>query len=149
MTIKPLNILLADDNLDDHFFFERALKELKISVNLKTVRDGEELMNYLYRSSEQLPDIIFLDLNMNCKNGFECLVEIKETENLKDISIVILSTSIPQDKNYELGMISNLFKLGASVFICKPNEPGQLKQAISHALSMVKEDTGLKYIINA
>ena len=143
-----MNILLAEDDIDDHTFFEKAVKESNESANITIVRDGEELMKYLI-NSKQLPDILFLDLNMPRKNGFECLVEIMEDENLQDLPIVILTTSFPQDKNYELGMISHLFKLGVNVFIRKPNNFGQLKHVILQALSLATENTGIKYILNA
>ena len=149
----PLNILLADDDIDDRAFFEKALKEVAISTHLTTVNDGEQLMKYLADNSKQLPNILFLDLNMPRKNGFECLVEIRENEMLNDLSVVIFSTSYPQDKSYELGMISNLFNLGARVYIRKPTDFDQLKQLIDHALRMVVEkvvsNIRLKYILNA
>ena len=144
-----MNILLAEDDKGDIYLFEKAVNELEIPVNLKTVRDGEELMNYLSKHSEELPNILFLDLNMPRKNGFECLVEISENEKLKDLIVIILSTSFPQDKNYELGMISHLFKLKASIFIRKPNDFALLKQVISHSLTLTKESNELKYILNA
>ena len=118
---SPLNILLADDDSDDRLFFDKALKELTILNTLTTVHDGEHLMKYL-SENKQLPDVLFLDLNMPQKNGFECLVEIKENEKLKDLYVVMFSTSIPKDKHYELNMISNLFKFGASDFICKSGD---------------------------
>ena len=149
----PLNILLADDDKDDRSFFEKALKEVSISTNLITVNDGEHLMKYLADNSEQLPNVLFLDLNMPRKNGFECIVEIRENEKLKDLSVVIFSTSYPQDKSYELGMIGNLFNLGAHVYIRKPTDLNQLKQLLDHSLRMVVEkvisNIRLKYILNA
>src|ERR1035437_3509973 len=149
----PLNILLADDDKDDSSFFEKALKEVAISTNLTTAKDGEHLMKYLADNSEQLPNFLFLDLNMPRKNGFECIVEIRENEKLKDLSVVIFSTSYPQDKHYELGMIGNLFNLGARVYLRKPTDYNQLKQLIDHALRMVVEkvvsNVRSKYILNA
>ena len=149
----PLNVLFADDDSDDRSFFEKALKEVAISTNLTTVNDGELLMKYLADNSEQLPNVLFLDLNMPRKNGFECLCEINENEKLKDLSVVIFSTSYPQDKSYELGMISNLFNLGAHVYIRKPTDLNQLKQLLDHSLRMVVEkvvsNIRLKYILNA
>jgi len=148
--MKKINrILLADDDRADHMLFEKAFKELNEPPNITIVNDGEDLIKYLTKHSEQLPDIIFLDLNMPRKNGFESLVEIREIEKLKDLPIVIFSTSFPQDKNYELGMISNLFKLGANVFIRKPNNFEQLKHVILQALPLATENTGIKYILNA
>jgi CheY-like chemotaxis protein len=149
----PLNVLLADDDTDDRFLFDKALMEIPIATHLTTVHDGEQLMDYLSDNSENLPHILFLDLNMPRKTGFECLCEISENEKLKDLSVVIFSTSYPQDKSYELGMINNLFKLGARVYIRKPGDFEQLKKTIQHALPMASEEIfsngQLKYILNA
>ena len=78
--MKPMNILLADDDADDCFFFEKALREIPMATQLTTVNDGERLMDHLSKNMEQLPDVLFLDLNMPRKSGFECLTEI--TENI-------------------------------------------------------------------
>lgn len=88
-----LNILLADDDKDDCFFFKKALEELLFPTHLDIVRDGEKLMKYLFENCSRLPDVLFLDLNMPRKNGAECLVEIKSDKRLKDIPIIIYSTS--------------------------------------------------------
>ena len=144
MSSKHLIILLADDDIDDCFIFKKALEELPLSTNLSTVYDGEELMDYLSENSEHLPDVLFLDLNMPRKTGFECLAEIKENEKLKDIPVVMFSTSYPRDKNYELDMIDRLSKIGAYHYIRKPGDFAKLKQAIHQALIMVAEKISLK-----
>lgn len=105
---KPisLNILLADDDKDDRFFFAKALKELSIPSKLITVGDGEKLMKYLSENSEHLPDLLFLDLNMPRKNGSECLAVIRSNEKFKHIPVIIYSTSINDtiaDVLYEKG----------------------------------------------
>jgi CheY-like chemotaxis protein len=112
------------------------LKELPVSFNLTTVADGAQLMNYLRQNSEHLPDILFLDLNMPCKNGFECLCDIKEDETLKDIRVVMFSTSFPQNRKFEDDLINSLFRMGAHHYIRKPVEFAQLKQVIHQALTM-------------
>lgn len=66
---KQLNNLLADDVRDDRFFFDKALKTVPISTHLPTVKDWEELMNFLVKDIKQLSDVIFLNLNMPRKNG--------------------------------------------------------------------------------
>src|ERR1017187_951642 len=129
----PLNILLVDDDTDDSSFFEKALKKIPIATHLSTVNDGEELMNYLSENSDTLPDVIFLDLNMPRKNGFECLAEIKENEKLKDIFVVMFSISFPQDKEYELYMIKKLLKMGAHYHIIKTHDFEQLQKSVHDA----------------
>ena len=134
-----LNILLAEDDQDDRDFFDKALKEIPIPTHLTTVNDGEQLMNYLYKNSEHLPNVLFLDLNMPRKNGFECLCEIKEDEKLKDLLVVMFSTSYPRDSQYEEDMINRLLKIGAHDFIRKSDNLAQLKQFINQVINRVAE----------
>jgi CheY-like chemotaxis protein len=147
MKIKELNILLADDDLDDCLFFKQAVQELWLSVQLTTVHDGEQLMNYLTENPEGLPDVLFLDINMPRKNGMECLAEIKRNPKLKYIPVVMFSTSNSWDT------INTLFKSGSHVYIHKPSDFAQLKQVIHHALPIAAEKiysrNPLKYILNA
>ena len=105
---SPLNILLADDDTDDCIFFENALKEICIETNLAIVHDGEQLLKYLLENSSRALaiDVIFLDLNMPRKNGFESLAEIKENDNLKHIPVVMFSTSYPRDLMYEKDIVN-------------------------------------------
>ena len=130
----PIKILLADDDKDDRFFFEKALKELSVRHMLVTVNDGEQLMDYLSKNLKHLPDVIFLDLNMPRKNGFECLTEMKENKKLEHIPVVMFSTSYPRDKNYEANMINMLYKIGAVDFIRKPDDFSVLKKVIYDSL---------------
>ena len=128
------HIILADDDLDDRFFFEKALKEIPIPNRLTTVRDGEDLMNYLHANTDQLPDVLFLDLSMPRKTGFECLTEIKEDEKLKDLPVIMLSTSFPRDNKYEQNIINMLYTIGAMDYIRKPGDYQKLKEVIHTAL---------------
>lgn len=133
----PLNILLVDDDADDRAFFDKALGEIPIEVNLITLNDGEQLMDYLATNSEQLPDVLFLDLSMPRKSGFECLTEMKDNIKLKELPVVMFSTSYTQDFNYELSMINVLYKLGAQDYIRKPGDIAELKKLIFHSLCKV------------
>jgi CheY-like chemotaxis protein len=147
MSLKSLNVLLADDDNDDCHFFKNALEDLPLLTHLTIVHDGEQLMNYLSEHSDNLPDIIFLDLSMPRKNGLECLSEIKKDVKLKDLSLVMLSTSNSKDT------ISNVFRMGANIYIHKPGDFAQLKQVINHALPIASEildsRSPVKYILNA
>jgi CheY-like chemotaxis protein len=133
----PLNILLADDDSDDRFFFVKALQEISIATDIHTVNDGEQLMDYLTLNDENIPDILFLDLNMPRKNGFECLFELKDNSKLKSIYVIMFSTSYPRDLNYEIDMIKRLYKIGAQDYIRKPSDFEQLKQVIHFAINKV------------
>jgi CheY-like chemotaxis protein len=139
MILNHLNILLAEDDTDDCTFFDNALKEIPIATYLTIVHDGEKLMSYLSENSDLLPDVLYLDLSMPRKNGFECLTEIKETPLLKDLVVVVFSTSFPQNMIYEENMINLLLKIGAHDYIRKSGDLSLLQKAIHKTLNMVVE----------
>ena len=118
-TEKGLYIMLADDDSDDRFFFSEVLEEYK-HVALESIEDGVKLMNAL-NSRAKLPDLIFLDLNMPGKNGVECLSEIRQQDKLKDIPVIIFSTSSSKKD------IDETFDLGANLYITKPHSFKVLK----------------------
>ncbi len=130
MSKQIKNLLLADDDLDDCTFFKDALEELKVSATLSTVNNGVELMNFLLAHVNNLPDIIFLDLNMPLKTGLECLSEIKENNRLKYIPVIIFSTSL------NINVTNLVYEKGAQYYIRKPGEFSKLKKVINDALMM-------------
>ena len=134
MNIKQLDILLADDDTDDCLFFKDALSQMPIATHLTAVQDGEQLMQLLNRKTNKLPQLLFLDLNMPRKNGFECLIEIKQHKNLSAMPVVIFSTS------YEQEVVNLLYKNGAQYFIRKPPEFRQFKKIIFHVLTLITQD---------
>ncbi len=129
---KTLYVLLADDDLDDCIMFEKALKELPINTNLKTVYDGDDLLKELSLKNNGLPDLIFLDLNMPRINGAECLHIIKTSEELKKIPVIIFSTSIHET------LARKLIDKGAKECIQKPSSFRELKNVISNTLSALQ-----------
>ena len=133
MTPENLNLFLADDDKDDCLFFQDALGELPLSAQLTTVHNGEQLMQLLTERIGELPQVLFLDLNMPRKNGFECLSEIKLDENLKSIPVIIFSTS------FELDVVNLLYKKGGQYYIRKPAEFSQLKKVIHEALILIAQ----------
>lgn len=130
ISLSPIHILLADDDKDDNILFQDILNELPLSTRLTTVFNGEQLMQLLNETEEQLPDILFLDLNMPRKNGLTCLLEIKRSEKLKLLSVIIYSTS------YEPEVVSLLYRNGATHYIRKPNSYNQLKKLVYQALTL-------------
>jgi CheY-like chemotaxis protein len=134
MRPKQLNILLADDDADDCLFFEEAISELVPPTTFTAVHDGEQLMKLLSNKINKLPNVIFLDLNMPRKNGFECLTEIKKNKALKDLPVVIFSTSFEQE------VVNQLYQNGAHFFIRKPSEFSLFKKIILYAITLMKEN---------
>ncbi|NWF60821.1 MAG: response regulator [Fischerella sp.] len=116
-----ITILMADDDEDDCMLAREALAESRLANDLHIVRDGEELMDYLYQrgryadpKSSPRPGLILLDLNMPKKDGREALKEIKNDPELRQIPVVVLTTSKAEEDIYRT------YDLGANSFIIKP-----------------------------
>jgi CheY-like chemotaxis protein len=127
------HILLADDDKDDQLLFKEALEEIPLSTNLTIVQNGEQLMQSLNDKRKELPDVLFLDLNMPRKNGFTCLSEIKQSERLKQFPVIIYTTS------YEPEIVNLLYKNEAQYYIRKPNNFEHLKKAVNKALTLTEQ----------
>jgi two-component system, response regulator len=118
---KSITILVAEDDEDDRLLTEEALEENRLANDLHFVEDGEELMDYLLHrgnysdpNSAPRPSLILLDLNMPRKDGREALKEIKADPSLRQIPIVVLTTSKAEED------ILRTYDLGVSSFIAKP-----------------------------
>ncbi|MDR7370177.1 response regulator [Flavobacterium aquidurense] len=122
MTYK--NILQIDDDSDDCELFMEALEAVSDTTYTAMYNPVEALRKL--RQKEISPDIIFLDLNMPIMSGLEFLTEIKKEEVLKEIPIIIFSTSQLDD------IIREAKALGAYDFISKPNNFNDLKRILSH-----------------
>ncbi|MEM9152370.1 MAG: response regulator [Cyanobacteria bacterium P01_F01_bin.3] len=118
---KSITILVAEDDEDDRLLMQEALEENRLANNLHFVEDGEELMDYLLHrnayadpTSAPRPSLLLLDLNMPRKDGREALQEIKANPDLRQIPIVVLTTSKAEED------ILRTYDLGVSSFIAKP-----------------------------
>ena len=116
---KPITILMADDDDDDRRLTKEALLEGRLVNDLRFVENGEELLDYLrhqgkYASGEvPRPGLILLDLNMPRKDGRTVLREIKSDPELRQIPVVVLTTSKADEdvfKSYDLGVNSYIVK---------------------------------------
>jgi len=118
---NPIVILLADDDEEDRMMTCDALAESRLSNDIYCVSDGEDLMDYLYHRGNHAPPapsprpgLILLDLNMPKKDGREALREIKADPTLRQIVVVVLTTSKADED------ILRSYDSGASSFITKP-----------------------------
>lgn len=128
---KQLHVLLAEESKRDCLLFSRALGEIPVPTVLKSVNDGRELMKYLLKT-ETLPDLIFLDFNMPCKSGAECLAEIKQNKKLRRIPIIVYSDLL------HLDVADILYEQGAHYYIRKM-EYTELKLTLHKILNMYKK----------
>ena len=127
MSQTHTTIFYADDDVDDLDFFNEVAKEINQSVSL--FEDGAQLLNQL-RNPPPAASVIFLDLNMPVKSGFDVLTEIKSSKEIENIPVVILTTSNNPDD------VKLSKKLGANLYIRKPASIGGLRKAVSHVLSI-------------
>lgn len=118
---KEVIILVADDDPDDRLMFKDSFEETGMHNTVHFVNDGEELLDYLMRrgtyaslTNVRLPGLILLDLNMPKKDGREALKEIKGNPSLRQIPVVVFTTSKAEED------ICRSYELGVNSFICKP-----------------------------
>ncbi len=138
MNEAPVNLLLADDDIDDCQFFKEALDELPVPSSLSTVNDGVQLMELLTAKQVMLPDLLFLDLNMPRKNGIDCLSEIKDNQKLRQLPVIIYSTSFDHE------VVDMLYEKGAHHYIRKPGEFSNLKKVILKAITITSQNDRAK-----
>jgi len=144
----PFVVLMADDDEDDCLFVELAFQEMGIAHDLHFVDDGPELLDYLYdeggfsdREGHPRPDLILLDLNMPLMDGREALKRIKSDPALKDIPVLVLTTSRDKDD-------INVTRLaGASSFLPKPEVFEDLIEKLSRFCHAVIHNPNVPFIV--
>ena len=118
MERRSITILLAEDDPDDRMLVADAVAEGRLVNELRSVEDGEELMDYLHQRGKHAgaprPGLILLDLNMPKKDGREALREIKADPSLRQIPVVVLTTSKAEED------VFRSYDLGANSFVTKP-----------------------------
>jgi CheY-like chemotaxis protein len=128
MQTRPAELLLVEDNPGDVRLTIEALKEGKVINNLTVVKDGEEAIAALRRQGRYLnaarPDLILLDLNLPKKGGLEVLEEIKQDPDLRQIPVVVLTTSRAEQD------ILNTYNQHANCYIVKPVDLNQFMDVV-------------------
>ncbi|MEX0886865.1 MAG: response regulator [Phycisphaeraceae bacterium] len=119
--LKPITILMADDDPDDQMMARYALAANRVINDLRFVDDGEQLLQYLRREGRYAnrgesprPGLILLDLNMPRKDGRQALAEIKSDPNLRCIPVIALTTSRAEED------VARSYSLGVNSYITKP-----------------------------
>jgi CheY-like chemotaxis protein len=127
--MKEIFILIAEDDADDRFLLQAAFEENGFKDRLQFVENGVELIEYLLslksNGDDNMPRFILLDLNMPKKDGREVLKELKQHPDLKNIPVVIFSTT-----NNEAEM-RRCYELGANSYITKPNSFESLLKTVA------------------
>lgn len=129
MKTGNFNIFYTDDDSDDKEIFKEIINEIHPDYSIEFQSDGLELLNHL-KEINYKPDILFLDINMPYTDGFQVLSEIRQNSAIKDLPIVILSTS------NDVEAIARAKESGANLYICKPNSYSKLKDILAELLSL-------------
>jgi CheY-like chemotaxis protein len=124
----PHTILLVDDDIDDHEFFSIAISKLNENMQLLKAENGQQAFSLL-QSIEQLPDFVFLDLNMPAVDGKQFLRMIKEEPKFSDLYVVVYTTSSNEDD------VKETMALGAKHYITKPDNINEIVHKLSFLLS--------------
>jgi CheY-like chemotaxis protein len=135
------HILLADDDMDHALIFGKVLKKEYPSIDVSYVSDGEHLLSFVRQNTV---DLLFLDLNMPCKSGYECLQEIRRDPALKELPIIVYSSSA------HLSDIQKSFIHRADFYVVKPFNSEHLKTALQTILSLNWKQNPMRhyYFIN-
>jgi CheY-like chemotaxis protein len=127
--MSPIHILLVEDNEGDIMLTTEALEEARISNKTSVVKDGEAAIHFLNKegiyANATSPDLILLDINLPRKNGHEVLKYVKTSEKLKQIPVIILTTSSSEKD------IMDSYKNYANCYITKPVEITEFIKEIS------------------
>lgn len=130
---KVFQVILADDDTDDHFLFLKVFDSLTHDTSIISILGGNKLMHYLCQNLDKLPDIIFLDLHMPGKSGAECLEEIRKHPHLKDIPVIMYSTSFDEDQ------LKMLYRSGADLCVRKRDDMTELRAVLDRIVGSVKK----------
>lgn len=127
-TARPIEILLVEDNQGDVLLTREAFKEAKVLNRLSVVNDGVEALAYLRRqgrfSDSVRPDLILLDLNLPKKDGREVIAELKADDRLREIPVIVLTTSQAADD------IAHVYAAHANCYITKPVDLNEFVRAV-------------------
>jgi CheY-like chemotaxis protein len=122
-------LILAEDDVDDRFLFEQALREVAPDCELLTAGDGKELLTIL-SETDAPPEVIILDINMPFMDGFQVIDKMKSSPALRTIPVVVFSTTAQQST------VDSMYSKGASFYACKPYSFDELKEFISIVLAI-------------
>lgn len=127
---SPISILLTDDDEDDREIFTDIIHKVNGPIKLESVNSGLDLLNKLSLNFNNLPDLLFLDLNMPGMDGRECLNRLKNCETLNKLPVIMFSTSAAiEDINFA-------YEKGADLYLIKPNKFSSYFKLLKDVLEM-------------
>jgi CheY-like chemotaxis protein len=125
-------ILVVDDDHEDAEFFNEAVAQVDSNIKCWVAKDGRQALHLLTKELVMPPDYIFLDINMPVMNGRETLIEIKKNTRLRDIPVIMYSTTSDTKE------IKSFYDLGAHDFLIKPHHFNKLVEALNSIIVSTK-----------
>ncbi len=123
-------MILADDDEDDRNFFTMAVRNTSPAIRLTALNDGIKFMEYLESNPNQKPNLVILDISMPKLTGLECLKQIRQSENWKDLPVVIYSTSSNDED------LDEATRNGANLYVVKPREISALYRLVNYLVTL-------------
>jgi response regulator RpfG family c-di-GMP phosphodiesterase len=121
------NVLLAEDDDDDFELFAEAINGLSLKIILARAENGEILMKILH---DQIPDMLFLDIHMPCKNGRDCLLEIRAHRKFDNLPIIVYSAMS------DMETIEFCYRNGTNSYVYKPHSYAELVSVVERIFAM-------------
>jgi CheY-like chemotaxis protein len=128
MSTLNMTIFYADDDHDDLEIFRDAIESLGRPAEVFTYDGGQKLISALH-NPPPAPQVVFLDLNMPGKNGFDALADIRESSTLREIPVIVFSTS-------DRIAVERSWSLGANFYMRKPTSFATLKNSLREVLEI-------------
>ncbi|WP_336515081.1 response regulator [Pollutibacter soli] len=123
---RPTHLLLADDDNDDYEIFKVVVNDIPVATILSRVEDGEKLMEFL---KNEVPDILFLDIGMPCKDGRTCIKQLRADSRYDFLPIIVYTSFVQKNE------IEYFFRQGANLYLEKPIFYEDLKQLLEEILA--------------
>lgn len=130
MNDEALHFLMAEEDHQQRLFFQRALKEIKVNIVLEFVHDGYQLLSLLGQRADQLPHIVFLDLNLPSKGALEYLADIRRDSQMRDVVVAILAPEGAEQ------LMQEAFVRGANIYLQRSTDFQGLTRMLSLVISM-------------
>lgn len=121
------DVLLAEDDDDDVYLFTIALHSVMLTSTIRLAKNGDVLFKEL---AKKIPDFLFLDIHMPCKNGMDCVREIRQNKVYDAMPVIIFTSEGRQD------YVERAFRFGANFWMDKPVNTGELAKKIGKVLSI-------------
>jgi CheY-like chemotaxis protein len=127
MNTEATHVLIAEDDDDDYQIFSAAIGELSFEILLSRVEDGKVLIQFL---EDAIPDILFLDILMPCKDGRTCIREIRANKRFDELPVITYS-SLRDIETTEF-----FYREGSNLFVIKPSSFKELKEILQNILTI-------------